>query len=91
MSRVLEEARKCTRCGTERARGRSDAGAALPRPVTSCSRLSTQPALWTRQRMHRYQVGEKLGDGTYGEVLRATNKTSGEVVAIKRFRTYPSR
>ena len=41
--------------------------------------------------MHRYQVGEKLGDGTYGEVLRATNKTSGEVVAIKRLRTYHSR
>ena len=35
--------------------------------------------------MHRYEVGAKLGDGTYGEVLRATNKTSGEVVAIKRF------
>ena len=34
--------------------------------------------------MHRYQVAEKLGDGTYGEVLRATNKQSGEVVAIKR-------
>ena len=32
--------------------------------------------------MHRYQVGEKLGDGTYGEVLRATNKSSGEIVAI---------
>jgi len=40
--------------------------------------------------MHRYQVGEKLGDGTYGEVLRATNKSSGEIVAIKRFRTRPS-
>ena len=36
--------------------------------------------------MHRYQVAEKLGDGTYGEVLRATNKQSGEVVAIKRMK-----
>jgi serine/threonine protein kinase len=36
-------------------------------------------------KMHRYQVAEKLGDGTYGEVLRATNKQSGEVVAIKRY------
>jgi hypothetical protein len=34
--------------------------------------------------MHRYKVAEKLGDGTYGEVLRATNKQSGEIVAIKR-------
>jgi serine/threonine protein kinase len=86
----LEETKRWTRCGTERVRVRSDAGAALPRPVTSFSCLSLSRALWTSHRMHRYQVGEKLGDGTYGEVLRATNKTSGEVVAIKRFRTYPS-
>jgi serine/threonine protein kinase len=35
--------------------------------------------------MDRYQLAEKLGDGTYGEVLRAKNKTSGEIVAIKRW------
>jgi len=35
--------------------------------------------------MHRYHLAEKIGDGTYGEVLRATNKTSGETVAIKRW------
>lgn len=29
--------------------------------------------------MHRYTVAKRLGDGTYGEVLRAVNRQSGEV------------
>lgn len=34
----------------------------------------------------RYTLAKKLGDGTYGDVLRAVNKQSGEVVAIKRMK-----
>jgi serine/threonine protein kinase len=29
--------------------------------------------------MHRYTIAKRLGDGTYGEVLRAVNRQSGEV------------
>lgn len=36
--------------------------------------------------MQRYVVAKKLGDGTYGEVLRAVNKQTGEVVAVKRMK-----
>mmetsp|Transcript_10990 Transcript_10990/g.37303 ORF Transcript_10990/g.37303 Transcript_10990/m.37303 type:complete len:592 (-) Transcript_10990:602-2377(-) len=36
--------------------------------------------------MHRYQIAKRLGDGTYGEVVRAINKQSGEVVAVKRMK-----
>ncbi|KAJ1486956.1 kinase-like domain-containing protein [Baffinella frigidus] len=36
--------------------------------------------------MNRYTLAKKLGDGTYGDVLRAVNKQSGEVVAIKRMK-----
>ncbi len=28
-------------------------------------------------------IGEKLGDGTYGNVLKAVSKETGEQVAIK--------
>eukprot|EP00282_Hemiselmis_andersenii_P025924 CAMPEP_0172012312 /NCGR_PEP_ID=MMETSP1041-20130122/8769_1 /TAXON_ID=464988 /ORGANISM="Hemiselmis andersenii, Strain CCMP439" /LENGTH=327 /DNA_ID=CAMNT_0012666877 /DNA_START=276 /DNA_END=1257 /DNA_ORIENTATION=- len=36
--------------------------------------------------MDRYKVTKQLGDGTYGEVLKAQNKQSGEIVAIKRMK-----
>ena len=36
--------------------------------------------------MDRYKIVKQLGDGTYGEVLKATNKQSGEIVAIKRMK-----
>jgi len=36
--------------------------------------------------MNRYKVTKVLGDGTYGSVLRAQNKQSGEVVAIKKMK-----
>ncbi len=36
--------------------------------------------------MNRYKVTKKLGDGTYGSVLKAINRTTGEVVAIKKMK-----
>ncbi len=30
--------------------------------------------------MNRYKVSKQLGDGTYGSVIKAINKSSGEVV-----------
>lgn len=36
--------------------------------------------------MNRYKVTKVLGDGTYGSVLRAQNKSSGETVAIKKMK-----
>jgi protein kinase len=36
--------------------------------------------------MNRYKVLKALGDGTYGSVIRAQNKQTGEVVAIKKFK-----
>ena len=36
--------------------------------------------------MNRYKVTKQLGDGTYGSVLKAANRQSGEVVAIKKMK-----
>jgi serine/threonine protein kinase len=36
--------------------------------------------------MDRYKVTKQLGDGTYGEVLKTSNRQTGEVVAIKRMK-----
>eukprot|EP00930_Biecheleria_cincta_P069979 TRINITY_DN57648_c0_g1_i1.p1 TRINITY_DN57648_c0_g1~~TRINITY_DN57648_c0_g1_i1.p1 ORF type:complete len:478 (-),score=64.79 TRINITY_DN57648_c0_g1_i1:33-1466(-) len=36
--------------------------------------------------MNRYKVTKVLGDGTYGSVLKAQNKQTGEVVAIKKMK-----
>ena len=36
--------------------------------------------------MNRYKVLKKLGDGAFGNVLKAVNKTTGEVVAIKKMK-----
>merc|ERR1719375_1994545 len=36
--------------------------------------------------MNRYKIAKVLGDGTYGCVLRGVNKTSGELVAIKKLK-----
>lgn len=36
--------------------------------------------------MNRYKVTKLIGDGTYGCVLRAGNKTTGETVAIKKMK-----
>ncbi|KAI9920876.1 hypothetical protein PsorP6_001755 [Peronosclerospora sorghi] len=36
--------------------------------------------------MNRYKITKHLGDGTYGSVLQAVNRESGETVAIKRMK-----
>jgi protein kinase len=36
--------------------------------------------------MNRYKILKKLGDGTFGTVLRGQEKTTGEIVAIKKFK-----
>ncbi|CAM9251163.1 unnamed protein product, partial [Phaeothamnion confervicola] len=36
--------------------------------------------------MNRYKVTKQLGDGTYGSVLKAVNRQTGEVVAIKKMK-----
>mmetsp|Transcript_41978 Transcript_41978/g.50881 ORF Transcript_41978/g.50881 Transcript_41978/m.50881 type:complete len:472 (-) Transcript_41978:1036-2451(-) len=36
--------------------------------------------------MNRYRVLKQLGDGTYGSVWKATNRSSNEVVAIKKMK-----
>jgi serine/threonine protein kinase len=33
--------------------------------------------------MDRYVIIKRIGDGTYGEVILATNKQTGEKVCIK--------
>jgi serine/threonine protein kinase len=34
----------------------------------------------------RYQILEVLGDGTFGQVMRAVSKKNGETVAIKQMK-----
>lgn len=36
--------------------------------------------------MNRYQVTKQLGDGTYGSVLKAINRQTGEVTAVKKMK-----
>ena len=36
--------------------------------------------------MNRYKTIKPLGDGTYGSVVKAVNRTTGEIVAIKRMK-----
>lgn len=36
--------------------------------------------------MNRYKITNVLGDGTYGSVLKAVNKSTGEIVAIKKMK-----
>ncbi|XWS11368.1 hypothetical protein CRYUN_Cryun38cG0078200 [Craigia yunnanensis] len=36
--------------------------------------------------MERYKLIKEIGDGTFGIVLQAINKLSGEVVAIKKMK-----
>jgi len=36
--------------------------------------------------MNRYKVTKKLGDGTYGSVLLAVNRSTGEVTAVKKMK-----
>lgn len=36
--------------------------------------------------MNRYTMTKKLGDGTYGSVLKAVNRQTGEEVAVKKMK-----
>jgi protein kinase len=36
--------------------------------------------------MNRYKVTKVLGDGTYGSVLKAVHKQTGEITAIKKMK-----
>lgn len=36
--------------------------------------------------MDNFQKVEKIGEGTYGVVYKAKNKSTGEVVALKKIR-----
>ncbi len=36
--------------------------------------------------MNRYRIIKTIGDGTYGMVLKAVNKKSGDIVAIKKMK-----
>ena len=36
--------------------------------------------------MNRYKVTKQLGDGTYGSVLKATHRQTGEITAIKKMK-----
>jgi serine/threonine protein kinase len=38
-----------------------------------------------RATMNRYKVTKQLGDGTYGSVLKAQNRQTGEIVSILSF------
>ena len=36
--------------------------------------------------MNRYTLTKKLGDGTYGSVVKAVNRQTGEDVAVKKMK-----
>ena len=36
--------------------------------------------------MNRYQLQEEIGDGSFGRVIKAQNKDTGEIVAIKHIK-----
>lgn len=36
--------------------------------------------------MERYKIIKLIGDGAYGSVYKAINKTNGEIVAIKKMK-----
>ena len=56
----------------------------LPYPTSTSDRTHY---LYTTQRtMNRYKITKQLGDGTYGSVLKAVNRQSGEIVAIKKMK-----
>ena len=36
--------------------------------------------------MNRYQLKEEIGDGSFGRVIKAQNKETGEIVAMKHIK-----
>lgn len=41
--------------------------------------------------MNRYKITKQLGDGTYGSVLKAVNRQTGEVVRLLLYFLHESR
>ena len=39
------------------------------------------------KKMNRYQLQEEIGDGTFGRVIKAKNKETDEIVAIKHIKS----
>jgi hypothetical protein len=64
--------------------------APAPTPVHPCGARRRRPVPQTRRGplriMDCYDLGETLGEGTYGSVKAATHKVTGRRVAIKRVR-----
>ena len=57
-------------------------------PQTQIVPQQTQESRFCKDKdqLSKYQFGEKLGEGTYGVVFKATNKQTGETVAMKKIR-----
>ena len=36
--------------------------------------------------MHKYKLGSKLGDGSFGSVVKGINEQTGQLVAIKKMK-----
>ncbi len=36
--------------------------------------------------MEKYKLGNKLGDGSFGTVVKALNEQTGQLVAVKRMK-----
>jgi len=43
-------------------------------------------AVWARAYMENYEPLGTIGEGTYGVVLKARHKETGQIVAIKKFK-----
>lgn len=44
------------------------------------------PLISLSRAMNRYTLTKKLGDGTYGSVVKAVNRQTGEEVAVKKMK-----